>query len=102
MELYKFQFGEMRAVQADPSSPKLVVMDVQVTVRDKDAGVLHTATVHVHTAHDENATIAQVQQDAYGIAARVLATAASLMEGNTAETLTAKSQQEVLRANASS
>lgn len=65
MQFYSFRFGDMKVAQADPSSPKMMAVEVNLGFKDPDQHAVEALKLTVHVPHDPDKTVSATEQDAY-------------------------------------
>ena len=76
MQFYSFRFGDMKVAQADPASPKMMAVEVNLGFKDPDRHTVEALKLTVHVPHDPDKTVSATEQDAYRKAQRLLSAAA--------------------------
>jgi hypothetical protein len=87
MEFYSFRFGDMKVVQADAASPKLVAVEMGFGFRMPDRHTVESLTLTVHIPHDPNQTVTATQQEAFSGAVALLRSAADYCSAKSPEQL---------------
>jgi hypothetical protein len=76
MQFYSFRFGDMKVAQADPSSPKMMAVEVNLGFKDPDRHTVEALKLTVHVPHDPDKTVSATEQDAYRKVQGLLSSAA--------------------------
>jgi hypothetical protein len=84
MEFYSFRFGEMKTVQADAASPKLIALEMELGFKAPEHHTVESLALKVHVPHDPNQTVVATQEAAYRAATALLRAAADHCTARTA------------------
>ncbi len=76
MDFYSFRIGEMKVAQADPASPKMMAVEINLGFKAPERHTVETITIHVHVPHDPDKTMSAAEQEAYRLAQELLRKAA--------------------------
>jgi hypothetical protein len=76
MDFYSFRFGDMKMVQADAASPKLMAVEMGLGFRVPERHTVESLALTVHIAHDPSQTVTATQREAFNAAVKLLRSAA--------------------------
>ena len=98
MEFYSFSFGDVRVVQADQASPKLVAVDVTFAFKVEDTHTVQVVEVRVMIPHQVDLTSDSMQQAAFERTRALLQAAAEQCATKTHTELAAASEPQLIQA----
>jgi hypothetical protein len=87
MKFYSFRFGDMKIVQADAASPKLMAVELDLGFKAPDRHTVESLALTVHIRHDPSQTVTATQQEAFRAAVALLRSAADYCASKDAEEL---------------
>jgi hypothetical protein len=87
MDFYSFRFGDMKMVQADAASRKLMAVEMELGFRRPDCHTVEALTLTVHIPHEPNQTVTATQREAFNAAVNLLRSAAGYCAGKDPEQL---------------
>jgi hypothetical protein len=93
MDFYSFRVGDMKTVQADAASPKLMSVELDLGFRAPEHKTVEALSLTVYIPHDPARSVAATQEEAYRAAVALLRAAAQYCAPKTAEELCAETER---------